>query len=1101
MNNKKIVLLLLFTIFILIVISLKSRNISAEPFLSKVVLRQEISRKYPAYTWQKQITTTHFIIYYNVTGSNGVSDSYASQVGSGLENAWNVFVTRDRFKTPESADGGRIEVMIRELGRYAGVTHCVYIGGQWKVDYIEIDDDLSGKDSIYDVTGHEFFHCIQAAHNAIDESGWIVEGMAVAAEDRAYDTANNYVYWVNKFMDNPDKPLTSRSYDAALFWIYIWEFKGTGTIKNILNALVSKNGVDGVNAGLGGKFVDTIIAWSRTNYFKEEYSEGNLYHKIKLTKKYTFTGASIKWSESVSGYASDYYELLSKQPIMKIEVKGSGIKVRLIAGSLNVFISGSYTLTDADKYSKIVIIVTNTGGNSKSYQLSLKSGRAFSVSCNAKFLNKVNPNDIFSTSFTVKNVGTEEDTVTVSVSSSNSLFKFKVFENGVEISFPQTFTLNVGDKKSFDLKVYAPEAISNTNIKITVSDGRITRNIVFKVASTGLKIVVDAPKLVNVGEEVSVKIYLYYEGLDEPVPKGVVYLNGETIVLNNYGYYVKKYRYNEIYTLNIYAYGKRDESGKITYIVNKVNKTITWTRMKLYVPAKTFYVNASKPLVLRFKAVYEHDNSTISFGEIAFNNTVLNFTSIDEWCIVKLKSMGIGRYKIYVRLALDETGRIKSSNTVEIEVIWTSIVIKANISKTFLNIGEYTELYVEAYWSHNDSKINDVYIFVEGLNETLHLKHGLKYFNLTSNMPKIFQLKIYGIRAPHNITEPYNVEKFNVTWTCFKIINISYNKLIANRGDEIRLGFHIVYGHNNSPPENIIAYLNTGEKAISYVNGTILFKMSRKNDLEEKVFIKSIQDNRGIYKLIENKSIVLVWTHMIIDKVLYPKYCTINSLEKVYFRVVFAHNGQPISDAIIEFNGSYIRTNSSGWSILTLNESNPGKHTYMLKPILGQYNITDGEERKFTLIWLTTIMSQNYVRIMEIKNMGYNITPALKLWNKSIQLLEINEIRSAERVSNSSLEMAENIMQAINSIEMAKKAISSASESGRIVLLFISNYYLSISINLFDQGKYLEAKNNAEMAKMIADISPHWLMIVVIILIIIGIIIYKKHKSHSKKSK
>ena len=240
---------------------------------------------------------------------------------------------------------------------------------------------------------------------------------------------------------------------------------------------------------------------------------------------------------------------------------------------------------------------------------------------------------------------------------------------------------------------------------------------------------------------------------------------------------------------------------------------------------------------------------------------------------------------------------------------------------------------------------------------------------------------------------------------------------------------------------------------------------------------------------------------MIIDKVLYPKYCTINSLEKVYFRVVFAHNGQPISDAIIEFNGNYIRTNSSGWSILTLNESNPGKHTYMLKPILGQYNITDGEERKFTLIWLTTIMSQNYVRIMEIKNMGYNITPALKLWNKSIQLLEINEIRSAERVSNSSLEMAENIMQAIDSIEMAKKAISSASESGRIVLLFISNYYLSISINLFDQGKYLEAKNNAEMAKMIADISPHWLMIVVIILIIIGIIIYKKHKSHSKKSK
>ncbi|HDJ89278.1 MAG TPA: hypothetical protein ENG40_01120, partial [Thermoprotei archaeon] len=715
-KSNKTILLLLLAIFILLLISIKSGKSSAQP-LSKVVLSYEISKSYSTSSWQRQITTTHFIIFYNVTGSNGVTDSYASQVGNGLENAWNVFIVNYGFKTPQSADDGRIEVMIKELGgSYAGVTHCVKIGNQWKVDYIEIDDDLSGKDQIYDVTGHEFFHCVQAAHNAVDESDWIVEGMAVAAEDHAYDPANIYVYWVNKFMDNPDKTLTSRSYDAALFWIYVWEFKGTNTIKNILNALASKDGIDGVNAGLGGKFIDTVVAWSRTNYFKNEYSEGNLYHNIKITRKYTFSGGTVKWSESVSGYASDYYELTSKQPAIKIEFNGKGgsFKVRLIAGSLDTFISGTYTLVDADQYSKIIIIVTNIGENSRSYDLSIKSGKAFSISCSVKPVNKINPGDVFTTSFSVKNIGTEEDTITLSISSSNKFFKFKVKENGVEISLPKAFTLNIGAEKSFSLEIYAPSSTGLTDIKISVSDGKISKQISFKVVSTGLKIKIDAPKLVNVGEEVSVKIYLYYDVLDEPVSKGVVYFNGETIVLNNQGYYVKKYRYKSIHILKIYAYGKKDASGKITYIVNKINISIAWTKMKLYISTKTIYLNASKPLILKFRAIYEHDNSTITYGKIAFNNTILNFTLANNgWCIAELDSKGIGEYILYVRLVSDGTGRIRISNTIEIKVIWTSIVVRANISKTFLNIDEPAKLYVDVYWSHNNSRINDVYVFVE----------------------------------------------------------------------------------------------------------------------------------------------------------------------------------------------------------------------------------------------------------------------------------------------------------------------------------------------------------------------------------------------------
>jgi len=189
-NSNKIISLLLLAIFILLLISIKYGKNLAEP-LSKVVLSYDVSKSYSTSSWQRQITTANFIIFYNVTGSNGVTDSYANQVGNGLENAWNVFIVNYGFKKPQSADGGRIEVMIKKLGgSYAGVTHCVKIGNQWKVDYIEIDHDLSGKDQIYDITGHEFFHCVQAAHNAVDESNWIVEGMAVAAGDRVYDPAN-----------------------------------------------------------------------------------------------------------------------------------------------------------------------------------------------------------------------------------------------------------------------------------------------------------------------------------------------------------------------------------------------------------------------------------------------------------------------------------------------------------------------------------------------------------------------------------------------------------------------------------------------------------------------------------------------------------------------------------------------------------------------------------------------------------------------------------------------------------------------------------------------------------------------------------------------
>jgi hypothetical protein len=166
-----------------------------------------------------------------------------------MEEVWAKTVTEYGYRPPKADDtssehgpDGKLDVYVANLGDDGLYGYCASddpnLGPNsdyefWDMSaYCVVDDDyqefeLPGLPSLQVTAAHEFFHAVQFAYDAFDDT-WFMEGTAVWMEDEVYtDVNDNLQYLGSSQLRHPEKPLDLGSpgyrYGSWIFWRFLSE--------------------------------------------------------------------------------------------------------------------------------------------------------------------------------------------------------------------------------------------------------------------------------------------------------------------------------------------------------------------------------------------------------------------------------------------------------------------------------------------------------------------------------------------------------------------------------------------------------------------------------------------------------------------------------------------------------------------------------------------------------------------------------------------------------------------------------------------------------------------------------------------------------------
>lgn len=250
---------------------------------------------------------------------------------------------------------------------------------------------------------HEFFHAIQAAYDA-NQGSVLAEGSAVWATESFDPSLNDFEYFAEGFLENPDRPLDEPlpgpvdpfSYGAGVFFKFLEERYGVETIGVLLERCENgANGnadpqwlteLDGAIAEVGGQgFAEAMVElaqWNlRTDDFADpdaSYMNGANYPRVKIESvQAPFSDDSIRVYHASSQYRAASPGSRSEMTAALVatdaaDVEGLRVILATETGDVTETLvtedatAGTETLdvSGADRFVAIVVS-TNEGGDSK----------------------------------------------------------------------------------------------------------------------------------------------------------------------------------------------------------------------------------------------------------------------------------------------------------------------------------------------------------------------------------------------------------------------------------------------------------------------------------------------------------------------------------------------------------------------------------------------------------------------------------------------------------------------------------------------------------------------------------------------------------------
>ena len=215
---------------------------------------------------KETVTTPHFVLHYTTQGNeavpaqdnngNGISD-FIDVAAESWETVWNREITQLGYPTPVGTPNLKFHVYYRDLRSYYGVTYpdnvvlqrtspvpqgiasaYIVVENDFAEGFPPNDEDVTGNEVIRSgalkvTQAHEFMHAIQFNIN-VYQSGWLFESHATWAEDAVYDGINDWHWYINRFLINPDVPVFNRYvYGSAFFMNYLSETYGVDVTRRI----------------------------------------------------------------------------------------------------------------------------------------------------------------------------------------------------------------------------------------------------------------------------------------------------------------------------------------------------------------------------------------------------------------------------------------------------------------------------------------------------------------------------------------------------------------------------------------------------------------------------------------------------------------------------------------------------------------------------------------------------------------------------------------------------------------------------------------------------------------------------------------------------
>jgi hypothetical protein len=178
------------------------------------------------------------------TDMDGIPD-YVESTRDTFEEVWASEVTAYGYRPPKSDEtstnnggSGLVDVYVAQLGDAGVYGYCTTddpnaqpgSGYQyWDFsaycvvdnDYVEFPPPSDGLAGLQVTLAHEFFHAIQFAYDALEDT-WFMESTATWMEDEVYDDVNdNWQYFSDSPLQTPDVPLDyNRGFNVYGAWIF-----------------------------------------------------------------------------------------------------------------------------------------------------------------------------------------------------------------------------------------------------------------------------------------------------------------------------------------------------------------------------------------------------------------------------------------------------------------------------------------------------------------------------------------------------------------------------------------------------------------------------------------------------------------------------------------------------------------------------------------------------------------------------------------------------------------------------------------------------------------------------------------------------------------
>ena len=194
------------------------------------------------------------------------------------------------------------------------------------VGYMVMENDFSGygysstTSAISTLVSHEFFHAVQAAYRA-DQESWLSEGMAVWAEHLFEPEVRDYLSYCAEYLEHTERSLnrppagaiTSFSYSTAIWFGFLQEKRGSDMMISILEELdVQEDSSQAMFDAVGADFEELWhefgrwnLATSRRAGVLESYPYASQLHGLELVQE----GAQIFDDHRFYPLTTSYFQL------------------------------------------------------------------------------------------------------------------------------------------------------------------------------------------------------------------------------------------------------------------------------------------------------------------------------------------------------------------------------------------------------------------------------------------------------------------------------------------------------------------------------------------------------------------------------------------------------------------------------------------------------------------------------------------------------------------------------------------------------------------------------------------------------------------------